>query len=297
MKTKLLLVVLVAAAVGLVLRGCGDDDGGSDLTEYSCTDNRDNDNDGDTDCDDSECANQPICQGGAETNCGDNVDNDSDGQTDCDDTDCANDPGCQGSTETNCTNNIDDDNDTYTDCDDADCANNPACGSTETNCSNNIDDDNDTYTDCDDADCFSNPACQGGTETNCSNNVDDDNDGQTDCADTDCANDQACQGSGAIGDACSSAGQCTAPSGLTAECLQTVMFVLTFPNGYCSAGCDPQNDQCGAGAICATFLMENHCMKTCTDVSQCRGSEGYVCDNMGGLLSSTVCTVSFTPTP
>jgi hypothetical protein len=88
------------------------------------------------------------------------------------------------------------------------------------------------------------------------------------------------------GDPCTVDGDCTGPG---AQCLDvlaiTTPFPLSipFPGGYCSSSCvgtDP--DSCGAGAWCldaSAYGGPTGCVKTCTDASECRESEGYTCSN------------------
>jgi hypothetical protein len=84
-----------------------------------CRDGLDNDCDGATDCEDSECADLPVC---VEMSCGNGVDDDQDGATDCADPDC---DGVDGCLETVCDDGLDDEGDGHTDCEDPDCAARP----------------------------------------------------------------------------------------------------------------------------------------------------------------------------
>lgn len=68
-------------------------------TEVACSDGFDDDGDGDIDCADSDCVNDPNCNGPtSETNCVDGLDDDVDGLVDCFDPDCAGDPACPQTT-------------------------------------------------------------------------------------------------------------------------------------------------------------------------------------------------------
>lgn len=102
-------------------------------------------------------------------------------------------------------------------------------------------------------------------------------------------------GTGAIGDPCSSAGDCAAPSGLTADCLTLLLNVFQFPGGYCTASCTPPTDPsdpdpCGPGAICASLAQQpGQCFKTCNDASECRENEGYDCTDPMGMVGQNVC--------
>ena len=103
---------------------------------------------------DSNC-NQLDCD--VETICDNDFDDDGDGFTDCNDSSCANDPVCASGSEI-CDNGKDDDEDGFTDCKDADCANDPVCPTPEV-CDNGQDDDEDGFTDCSDSDCANEPVC------------------------------------------------------------------------------------------------------------------------------------------
>ncbi|MBI2892174.1 MAG: hypothetical protein HYY06_01380 [Deltaproteobacteria bacterium] len=166
--------------------GCGG--GGGEVTDdgEDCENGRDDDGDGLADCDDSECADDPVCEPATE-NCGDGRDDDGDGYSDCDDDDCAADPACAGG-EGDCLDGMDEDGDGDVDCDDEDCADDPAC--LVEVCDNDLDDDGDGDADCDDEDCADDPACF--HETDCDDDADEDGDGAADCDDDDCAADPAC---------------------------------------------------------------------------------------------------------
>lgn len=75
-------------------------------------------------------------------------------------------------------------------------------------------------------------------------------------------------GAGNVGDACSA----------DTDCLGTGAVCLDLPGGYCSiktCGTNP----CPAGAGCYEFQDgDTYCIKQCAAGSECRESEGYVCD-------------------
>ena len=94
-------------------------------------------------------------------------------------------------------------------------------------------------------------------------------------------------GNGVVGDPCADVGQCGGiVGGLPTECLTSLMSFITFPGGYCTAACtagDP--DPCAdSGGVCLNVTIASYCVKPCTDVSECRGGEGYTCtaNPMGG---------------
>ena len=166
-----------------------------------CSDDLDNDLNGNTDCNDTQCANDPLCdESNFEGGCNNGDDDDGDGATDCADSDCVGTDACDEATyASGCTNDRDDDGDGATDCDDPDCSANAACNeSTYTNgCINNTDDDGDGLTDCADPNCWSVAICNESTYAEgCTNELDDDDDGRTDCGDPDCGGAPTCIGSG-----------------------------------------------------------------------------------------------------
>ena len=88
------------------------------------------------------------------------------------------------------------------------------------------------------------------------------------------------------GEPCADDGDCIGPG---AQCLTelsiTTPFPLSipFPNGYCSSTCvaaDPES--CGPGGWCldaSAYGGPTGCVKTCTDSTECRESEGYTCSD------------------
>src|SRR6185369_16006789 len=121
----------------------------------------------------------------------------------------------------------------------------------------------------------------------CQNNPntlqDDDQNGLADCADPGCTNTNACTpGNTATGAACANHSDCEAPNGEPA-CLDTPFGLgFTFPGGYCSGFCDPQANDCAAGAVCVTLLGTNTalCLDSCDpQANDCRN--GYNCRPTG----------------
>jgi hypothetical protein len=97
-----------------------------------------------------------------------------------------------------------------------------------------------------------------------------------------------------IGDACSSALQCSTSGSRLCD--------LTQPHGYCTlAGCD--EGTCPTDSVCVTFwprvpmesdalrLGTNYCMYKCNSHSDCRNSDGYTClgqNDFGAMDESKV---------
>ena len=99
-----------------------------------CDDIIDNDCDNNSDCDDNECTNALVCQGGNDPEiCDDGIDNDGDNKVDCaDKKDCRTDPFCTGGGSGGdpeiCNDGIDNDGDNKIDCaDKKDCRTDPVC--------------------------------------------------------------------------------------------------------------------------------------------------------------------------
>ncbi len=90
--------------------------------------------------------------------------------------------------------------------------------------------------------------------------------------------------SGIVGDPCGIDGDCTSTVGTDPFCLDEVTTgdgTIEFPNGYCSASCTRDGDECGEGAVCERlggYGSPRMCFKECTDDTDCRDSEGYVCN-------------------
>ncbi len=77
-------------------------------------------------------------------------------------------------------------------------------------------------------------------------------------------------GARALGAACQSNDDC-----------DTGLCVTGLPGGYCSNTCSGAGD-CGPNGSCWNLgAPEQLCLKNCTEDSQCRGSDGYVCDSDG----------------
>ncbi len=100
------------------------------------------------------------------------------------------------------------------------------------------------------------------------------------------------QGNGKIGDPCTAPSDCEAPTNLQAKCLTDLMGMVQLPGGYCTASCTPpgQNepDPCAPDGVCYGVQFMGYCLKPCTDDTDCRQDEGYVCtDPMSA--GQTVC--------
>ena len=92
-------------------------------------------------------------------------------------------------------------------------------------------------------------------------------------------------GDGGFGDPCTGVGDCGGVSSTSVECVEEITqgtATILFPGGYCTATCFEAGD-CGTGATCSGFAPgELICLKECTDVSDCRETEGYECrDRLG----------------
>ncbi len=78
-----------------------------------------------------------------------------------------------------------------------------------------------------------------------------------------------------IGQHCTSDGDCgTAPYSCA---------LAGYLGGYCQKACTTDGD-CPMDSVC---IGASECRRKCTDVSQCRAPEGYVCVGEGG--TSMVC--------
>ncbi len=97
-------------------------------------------------------------------------------------------------------------------------------------------------------------------------------------------------GEGAIGDPCGAPGDCSPPTGLTAECLTDIGGFVQFPGGYCTAECTAEGpDPCEPDGVCVNLMMTSYCLKPCQDISDCREDDGYECDDPMGQAGTTVC--------
>jgi hypothetical protein len=121
-------------------------------------------------------------------------------------------------------------------------------------------------------------------EVLCNDYLDNDSNNLTDCADPNCQTLPACvPGTTAVGQPCSLHGNCTASAGLDNPfCIDEADEL--YPNGYCSHFCDPTKaNDCGAGNSCVPnanltlFPVPYVCMVSCTQDSQCRVADGYMC--------------------
>lgn len=262
------LTIVVASMLVFSVSACGDDSAGGNNNTVNCTDV-----DGDgygvgADCLGADCNDADVaCWEGA-----------------CCTADCTDVDGDGYGVGVDCLG---------PDCDDADvsCWEGACC--TTVDCADLDGDGYGNGADCIGPDCNdSDPNCHVGAccGGNCT-----DADGDTygvgvDCAGPDCNDaDAACwtpgdaccpqPGNGNVGEACTDVSQCTGITDGTAECLTDVFGVINFPGGYCTgSGCTPGNSCDNDTGICVDIMgLLQYCLKPCTDVSQCRGNEGYVC--------------------
>ncbi|MBW2263857.1 MAG: hypothetical protein JRG91_18000 [Deltaproteobacteria bacterium] len=90
---------------------------------------------------------------------------------------------------------------------------------------------------------------------------------------------------GVLGDPCAGAGDCTGVPGEGRFCATEIPMgpggTVTFPGGYCSAGCNSDGG-CGDGGYCLMDPMggEGMCFKLCSSGADCRTSEGYSCTSI-----------------
>lgn len=139
--------------------------------------------------------------------------------------------------------------------------------------------------------------------------LDNDSDGYgigVDCIDTDCndwdnqcwnAGDACCPvGTGLAGDPCTDVSQCTGILAGTPQCLTTV-FIITFPNGYCTGTSCTLGSPCdAANGVCVDISgYAQYCLKPCTVTTDCRHTEGYVCSTVSGSNPNTFCVTPDTP--
>lgn len=98
-------------------------------------------------------------------------------------------------------------------------------------------------------------------------------------------------GNGITGDPCVNANQCGGITNGTPECLTSLMYVLTFPGGYCSSQTCTAGTACDNGTgICVSLTLGSACLQACTAATECRQNEGYDCTTIpyiGG--SETYC--------
>jgi hypothetical protein len=87
---------------------------------------------------------------------------------------------------------------------------------------------------------------------------------------------------GIVGDPCASEEDCGGVPSTDTECLEAYGTILIFPNGYCTSSCSGSSEVCGLGASCWESM---YCLRLCDDDSDCRESEGYICDS---ILMSTI---------
>ena len=112
--------------------------------------------------------------------------------------------------------------------------------------------------------------CSPPAETKCEDLTDDDGDGDIDCRDDDCSGLAICTpGSGALGDPCTKASDCSSWVGDDPICLTD-----GFSEGYCSEHC---NVSCDTDGECIEYLPggNNICFKKCDTDADCRS--GYTC--------------------
>lgn len=120
-------------------------------------------------------------------------------------------------------------------------------------------------------DCADSMACRGNGTAGylCS---DADEDGSNECA-------PGATGTGAVGASCGSAADCA--GGVDGLC---VTDAQGFTGGYCSIQC-ASDAECGTGSHCAEFGL---CVNTCVADTDCRGNDGYFCQNYDSDVSNTL---------
>lgn len=88
---------------------------------------------------------------------------------------------------------------------------------------------------------------------------------------------------GVVGDPCVGPSECGGITGGTVECMTTLLMMLNFNGGYCTAsGCSGVSpDPCAAaGGVCVDMMMMSYCFKPCMDATECRQADGYECKEL-----------------
>jgi hypothetical protein len=87
-----------------------------------------------------------------------------------------------------------------------------------------------------------------------------------------------------IGSPCTTSGDCGTGKFFCATAAEG------HPNGYCKKDCKVDAD-CPSGSVCAGAgtVSSGECHKVCTQLSDCRASEGYICKLMPDDASHAYC--------
>jgi hypothetical protein len=107
---------------------------------------------------------------------------------------------------------------------------------------------------------------------------------------TDTPPDGDCTAMGTTGAACTMASDCCGvPVGY--DCMTDLFSgYITFPGGYCSSQACTSNADCGPDAECLDVMgFIQFCLRTCTDSSECRESEGYSCSELPYIGGGPYC--------
>jgi hypothetical protein len=87
-----------------------------------------------------------------------------------------------------------------------------------------------------------------------------------------------------VGDPCANFSECA----LGGACIPEVNSNGTqtgFTNGYCTAICGGTAPACPAGSFCQSVGRSSVCLEQCMMSSECRQSDGYVCQSIDGNMA------------
>ncbi len=113
-----------------------------------------------------------------------------------------------------------------------------------------------------------------GPENICDDLFDNDNDNFHDCIDTDCQGTPVCMpGNAPVGSVCTVHSDCAATGG-------DPLCLFTWPDGFCTEGCDLMLNDCPMGSFCIPASpSEGFCVVSCQSDMDCR--PGYTCGDVG----------------